>query len=213
MLKQNTNNLSYSASVIEIFLLVILLSAAYFMQFYYNELPCPLCLLQRIGFLSIAFGLLLNISNGVKPLHYGISMLGSLFTMIVSARQIFIHIAPGTGSYGPPIFGLHLYTWSFMAAAGFMFMNIVFVIMADRLKRFHFQHQKTLKSLKNIAFALLLFVAAANTVTTFLECGFKQCPDNPKHYKYASTHSDQPGKTDGLQKVGYLHFLPSQETY
>mgnify|MGYP006198665043 CR=1 FL=1 len=30
----------------------------------------------------------------------------------VSARQILLHIVPGSGSYGDAFFGLHFYTWA-----------------------------------------------------------------------------------------------------
>lgn len=188
-MRKTENELSFGVSVIEIFVVILLMGAAYFMQFFYHELPCPLCLLQRIGFLGIAFGLVLNISNGVKPLHYGISMLSSLFTMIVAVRQIFLHIIPGSGSYGPPIFGLHLYTWSFIAAAFFMFLNILLIVFSEPLSRFHLYHRQGIAVLKHVAFGFLLAVAIANTVTTFMECGFGQCPDNPVKYKYVDSSS------------------------
>lgn len=188
-MRKTENELSFGVSVIEIFIVVLLMGVAYFMQFFYHELPCPLCLLQRIGFLGIAFGLVLNISNGVKPLHYGISMLSSLFTMIVAMRQIFLHITPGSGSYGPPIFGLHLYTWSFIAAAFFMFLNILLIVFSEPLSRFHLYHRQGIAVLKHVAFGFLLAVAIANTVTTFMECGFRQCPDNPVKYKYVDSSS------------------------
>ncbi len=180
------NEVSSTASIIEIILIILLLCAAFFTQFVYHELPCPLCLLQRIGFLGIAFGLLLNISHGVKPIHYGVSMLSCLFTMIVSTRQIFLHISPGSGSYGPRIFGLHLYTWSFITAAGFMLFNILLIMLAELLSHFHIAHQKAVATIKHVTFILLMVVASINTVTTFMECGLNQCPDNPVHYKYST---------------------------
>jgi len=201
MLDRTDNELSASASVIELGMILVLLCAAFFMQFFYNELPCPLCLLQRIGFLGIAFGLLLNISYGVKPLHYGISMLSALFTMVVSVRQVFLHIAPGSGSYGPPVFGLHLYTWSFIAAAFFMFLNIALVVLAEPLKRFHVYHEKAVAILKHLAFLLLFIVAVANTVTTFMECGFGQCPDNPVKYQYTAGSDVRPGGGSEFQQA------------
>ena len=186
MIVQIKDEISSSINVLETLMIFLLLSAAFFLQFYYHELPCPLCLLQRLGFIGIAFGLMLNMSHGVKPLHYGLSMLSSLFTMVVSVRQVFLHIAPGSGSYGPPIFGLHLYTWSFIAAALFMLLNIVLVVAGDYLKRFHLRHEKAVMVLRHVAFALLFSIALANRVTTFMECGVSQCPDNPIKYKYGA---------------------------
>jgi len=185
----DNNEASRTASVIEIILIILLLSAAFFTQFVYHELPCPLCLLQRIGFIGIGFGLLLNISHGVKPIHYGVSMLSCLFTMIVSTRQIFLHISPGSGSYGPPIFGLHLYTWSFITAAAFMLINIILIILIEPFSHLHITHKKIVKTIQHIAFIFLLTIAALNTITTFMECGLRQCPDNPIHYKYVKKNT------------------------
>ncbi|MCZ6469704.1 MAG: disulfide bond formation protein DsbB, partial [Candidatus Dadabacteria bacterium] len=35
-------------------------------------------------------------------------------------------------------------------------------------------------------FFLVVLIAAVNVVTTFLECGLGQCPDNPTSYKELS---------------------------
>ncbi len=43
-----------------------IVTGAYIFQFVLHELPCPLCLLQRIGMLGAAFGLLLNVRFGLR---------------------------------------------------------------------------------------------------------------------------------------------------
>ena len=43
--------------------LVLILAFAY--QFALYELPCPLCLLQRVGFVAVGFGLGLNLLYGI----------------------------------------------------------------------------------------------------------------------------------------------------
>ncbi len=35
-------------------------------------LPCPLCLLPRIGFVMVAFGFMLNVVYGPQSRHYGV---------------------------------------------------------------------------------------------------------------------------------------------
>ena len=94
-------------------LLVIcgVLLGAYYMQFVMGEFPCPLCLLQRLGMLGVGFGAMLNLRYGVRPAHYGVSLISAVFGASVSVRQILLHIVPGTGAYGTPVLGLHLYTW------------------------------------------------------------------------------------------------------
>src|ERR1700733_10349399 len=87
---------------------------AFMIQFFFEELPCPLCLLQRVGFLFMAYGLLLNFRFGFRPSHYTIILLGAVYTSLVALRQIAINVLSTTGGYGTAIFGLHLYTWSFV---------------------------------------------------------------------------------------------------
>ena len=43
------------------------LTAALVMQFVFGELPCPLCLLQRVALVGVAYGLLLNLRFGPQP--------------------------------------------------------------------------------------------------------------------------------------------------
>ncbi|HEV2523705.1 MAG TPA: disulfide bond formation protein B, partial [Gammaproteobacteria bacterium] len=108
-------------------MLVLLL--AFLMQFVFHELPCPLCLLQRYGFLAIAFGFLLNFRFGFRPSHYSVILLSCLFTIFVALRQVALHVLPGTGSYGNAILGLHLYTWSLLLATAVLISTSILMGM------------------------------------------------------------------------------------
>src|SRR5258707_14181114 len=88
-----------------------ILLIAFGLQFGLQELPCPLCNLQRVAFVLCGFGFLLNLRFGAQPLHYGLALLGALFGLIVSGRQVLLFILPGAGAYGSPVLGLHLYSW------------------------------------------------------------------------------------------------------
>jgi disulfide bond formation protein DsbB len=201
MTQQNNLKVSAGINIMELACIFFILASAYYLQFFHHDIPCPLCLLQRIGFLFIAFGLILNISFGAKPLHYGLSMLGSLFTMIISTRQIFLHIAPGTGSYGPPLFGLHLYTWGFIAASGLMFINIILVVFYESMAKHHIKHPTIVKSVGHLVFLLLFCIATTNIVTTFMECGLKECPSDPTKYKYVKKKIVKPASNHQLHSM------------
>jgi disulfide bond formation protein DsbB len=97
--------------------LIGVLLVAYLDQFAGHDLPCPLCLLQRVAVAGVAFGMLLNLRYGPQQSGYGIMLLAALFGMAVAGRQILLHVAPGTGSYGAALYGLHFYTWSFLLFA------------------------------------------------------------------------------------------------
>lgn len=156
------------------------LLGAYTFQFALRELPCPLCLLQRWAFLGVAFGALLNLRFGNRPSHYGLSLISALFGAAVSARQMLLHITGPVG-FGTPIWGMHLYSWAFVA-----FVTAAFLIGVMLLAEGQFGEKGDAVPRKSpwywIPFGFLSLLALSNTLFTFLECGWMQCPDNPTHY-------------------------------
>src|SRR3990167_2786828 len=120
-------------NTLELIALIIVFFATFSFQFIWLELPCPLCLLQRIGTLAICIGFLLNLRFGLRPSHYGLILLSALFTALVALRQIALHVVPGTGSYGPAIFGLHMFTCSFIIS---MLVIIGTVILLNFARHF-----------------------------------------------------------------------------
>ncbi len=161
------------------------LLGAYYIQFVEGEYPCPLCLLQRLAMLGVAFGAMLNLRFGIRTRHYGVSLLSAVFGASVSIRQILLHIDPSDSGYGSPILGLHLYTWAFI-----IFAVAILLIGVMMFFETQFKDSSEDRSAKSIGwfvkavFFLVVLIAASNVVTTFLECGFGQCPDNPVSYKY-----------------------------
>ncbi len=92
----------------------VVLAVAFYYQFVLGELPCPLCALQRVGFLVAGVALILNLRSGRAPTHYGLVLLTAVAAGSASLRQIALHVVPGSGSYGSALFGLHFYTWAFV---------------------------------------------------------------------------------------------------
>ena len=101
-------------SIVGLVGVVIILGAALFMQFFYKEQPCPLCLLQRVAFINIGIALLLNVRFRNKASHWAIAILSACAGIAVSLRQISLHINDPVG-FGSAVFGLHMYTWCFIA--------------------------------------------------------------------------------------------------
>jgi disulfide bond formation protein DsbB len=62
-------------------------------QLWFRDLPCPLCILQRVGFIAAGFGIALNLMFGPRPSHYGLAIVGAVAGGVVSARQILLNIA------------------------------------------------------------------------------------------------------------------------
>lgn len=185
----NIHKLADEINLLDIAAITFIVLAASILQFVLKELPCPLCLLQRVGLLTISIGFAMNLRLGIKPSHYAISILAAIFTAAVSLRQVLLHILPNSEPYGRLVFGISLYGWVFIIAVCFI-IGIPFTQLFDKqFKRRNNNDSKLLRGVTSIVFFLLFLVVALNIVTTYLQCGLKQCPDNPKTYKLI--HSQQ----------------------
>lgn len=156
-----------------VFTICGILMGGYIYQFIKHEEPCPLCMLQRLAMFGVAAGVLLNLRFGFKEEHYGLDLLASFFGLIVSLRQIALHVCPQFPTFGEPILNYDLYVWSF-----FVFMCSIFATSV--LLMIHlFIHQKPARPVwafwDKLAFALVLLLALANTITTLIQCGLSPC--------------------------------------
>ena len=176
-----TPALSLRLNALGLFAISAVLLFAFADQFFLNDLPCPLCILQRAAFVVAGFGLALNLRFGPRPSHYAVMIIGALAGATIAGRQILIHIVPGTGSYGGALLGLHFYSWAFV-----IFMLIVLgtavMLWFDGQFAGGEDAAKRLTGLSLAAFALFTLLALGNGVATVLECAGGLCPDNPTHY-------------------------------
>lgn len=99
-----TESLARQLNALGAIAISLVLAFAFYSQFINAELPCPLCLLQRVGFIAVLFGLLCNIIYGPRSLHYSFMLLGALFGAAVALRQVALHVIPGTPFYGDPFY-------------------------------------------------------------------------------------------------------------
>ena len=176
-------------NIIDVFGISVIILIAFILQFSLNELPCPLCLLQRLGLLAMGFGFLLNVHYHARPSHYSLSLLAAAVTAFAASRQVFLHIVPGTGNYGDALFGLHLYTWVFIATTvAIIYISIVLSFWPQYTEKnldieaIEEPKSPRVKYFAHAVFILFLGITLANVVNVFLECGWQECPDNPIHY-------------------------------
>lgn len=178
------NKLDKLCHILELVGVISILLVAFVFQMVYRELPCPLCLYQRLGFFGIALGFLLNLRFGFRPSHYAVVILSALYTSFVALRQIALHVVPGTGSYGDPVFGFHLYTWSFIIAM-LILASTTFLMSVDRQYLTPHIGNGKFKAVVHILFATTVLLLGLNVGTVYLECGFKTCPENPTSYHFS----------------------------
>lgn len=171
-------------NILEILGIYLILIFALGFQIILHDLPCPLCLLQRIGFFGIALGLLMNLRFGLHPSHYSIALVSALFTSFVALRHIALHIVPGTGTYGQSFLGLHLYTWSFITAVIVLLYTSI-VLGIDRQYEISsdkpYQNNVSIQIRSHwITYLLIAFTGLlllANLVSLLIQCGVGVCPE------------------------------------
>jgi disulfide bond formation protein DsbB len=129
-----TRTRAIALNTLSLYALSLILAAAFAAQLLLHELPCPLCLLQRVLFATLAIGPILNIRWGPRPSHYALSLLAAVAGMMVSTRQILLHILPGDAGYGSALLGYHYYTWALIgfAAAVVVLAAICCLIASSR---------------------------------------------------------------------------------
>ena len=169
----------------------VLSGAMFFFQFTMNEMPCPLCITQRMGMMVSSLGavfiLVQSLRGTLSPSGFmtglGFSIVGALLGAFMSARQILLHILPGDPGYGTAVFGLHLYTWALVSF-------VVVLVFAGVLLTFGTEFMPvapTARMARTIVWIIIwIFVAtvAINLVVVFVEEGFNlYLPDNPVRYE------------------------------
>lgn len=73
-----TQTRAIALNALSLYAVALVLAAAFAAQLVLHELPCPLCLLQRILFATLAIGPILNIRFGPRPSHYALSLLAAV---------------------------------------------------------------------------------------------------------------------------------------
>jgi disulfide bond formation protein DsbB len=176
-----TRSLAVTLNALGLCAIALVLAAAFAAQLILDELPCPLCLLQRLQFALLAIGPILNVRYGPRPSHYAASLLVAAAGAAFAMRQILLHIMPGDPGYGSALLGYHYYTWAFIGFAVSIVL-IAAVLLFDR----QFEEDGApprADAFAQIAVWLVIALTALNVVSTVLECGFAACPDNPVKYE------------------------------
>ncbi|NIE73633.1 disulfide bond formation protein B [Pantoea sp. Ap-967] len=163
-----------------------LLLDAFFYQLVLGELPCAFCNLIRVCLMLLGSGLLLNRVFGINPWNYVLSAFGALIGSLLSLLFMFAKAPAWTKPTGSAIFGLHMYTWTFMVfTAAIMFCLIMAVLYARRDTQVSEPSSLAARpKAHGLIIGVFVALVAANLVSAFLQNGFDHfMAGGQQHYR------------------------------
>jgi disulfide bond formation protein DsbB len=178
-----TRSFAVTLNALGLYAVALVLAAAFAAQLLLHELPCPLCLLQRIQFAVLAVGPIMNIRWGPRPSHYALSLFAAAAGAAFSTRQVLLHIMPGDAGYGTALFGYHYYTLALMGFAAAIVLLAAMLLFDRQFEKIGAPPPLAPGMFATAAVWLVIGLTALNVVSTLLECGFAACADNPVVYE------------------------------
>jgi disulfide bond formation protein DsbB len=175
------------AATVNVWVLVLILAAAFGFQLIAGEPPCPLCVVQRIALMMCALGplsMLRQARNGVLVVRdvavgSGISIISALLGAVVSTRQVLLHILPGDPGFGAPFLGLHLYTWCLIAFVGQIAASGLMLIGSTWLE----EEKRIAWRMTSVTAGAFVFIVMGNLLSVIAEAGFNwDLPSDPAGY-------------------------------
>ena len=184
--------------------MVGMLAGGFWVQVVRSEMPCPLCMAQRMALTLAAIGpawVLLQCRfghrDGASMLVRGmaVSALGAMAGLIIGTRQILLHILPGDTGYGTPVLGLALYIWVVIACLAILLITSITILLHDRLEP---RPVSSLNPFTAVSLWLLAILTIGNAGSAFLESGFSLfLPGNPTGYQLFGLLGELAGQFSG----------------
>lgn len=172
--------LNYIYLLLMMLVIAGILTAAMTMQYAYGELPCPLCLLERLALFGVCFGIMQNFRHGFSYQNTGFSLIFAIFLLIVAARQTLLDIYPRPGHeyIGSAIFGIHMPVWSIIIALTILiaYAAKMCVVGGDEyLNKADVRTYPLICRLAQILSLYVIVICAINFVPVIVQCGFGEC--------------------------------------
>ena len=172
--------LNYAYLSLVMFVIAGILTMAMTLQYANGELPCPLCLLERVAMLGVCFGIMLNLRRGFSYQNTAFSLLSAIFLLIVSVRQSLLDIYPRPGHeyIGSAIFGIHMPVRSIIIALSLLTAYAIKLAILGGDEYLREAELADFPAISKIASVLSLYVIAICVVdlaSVMLQCGLGEC--------------------------------------
>jgi len=175
------------AATVNVWVLVLILTAAFAFQLIAGEPPCPLCVVQRIALMMCALGPLYMLRQARDrvltsrdvTVGSGIAIISALLGATTSTRQVLLHILPGDKGFGTPFLGLHLYTWCLIAFISQIAASGLMLIGSAWLK----EEERVAWRVASVTARAFVVIVVANLLSVIAEAGFNwDLPSDPVGY-------------------------------
>ena len=154
-----------------------ILTVAMVLQYQGGEIPCPLCLLQRVAMFGVCFGIIAHFRYGPSSRNDGLCMLFALFLLIVSARQTLLDIYPRPGHeyIGSAIFGLHMPVWSIVIAVAILLAFAIKLAVLGEPQDGKARSSQMLDKPAGLLGLYVILLCAINFISVIAQCGLGAC--------------------------------------
>jgi disulfide bond formation protein DsbB len=172
--------LNYTYLLLVMFVIAGILTAAMTLQYVNGELPCPLCLLERVAMLGVCFGIMLNFRHGFSYQNTGFSLLFAIVLLVISVRQSLLDIYPRPGHeyIGSAIFGIHMPVWSIIIALALLIAYAIKLAILggdEYLREADVGEFPAIGSIADILSIYVIALCLINLVSVVLQCGLGEC--------------------------------------
>jgi disulfide bond formation protein DsbB len=147
------------------------------MQYAFGELPCPLCLLQRVALFGVCFGIVQGFRSGRFGRNEGVSLLFAAVLLVVSARQTLLDIypRPGHAYIGTAVFGIHMPVWSVLIAVALIFAFALKHALFGSRDSYDVPPTPALARSAQKLGAYVVLICAVNFISVVIQCGLGEC--------------------------------------
>jgi disulfide bond formation protein DsbB len=154
-----------------------ILTAAMVIQFVDRDIPCPLCLLQRVAMFGCCFGLIHQLRGGDSQRGAGIGLVFSVLLLVISARQTLLDLfpRPGHAYVGGAVFGVHMPVWSVFIAVALLLGFAVRLAIFGGPRAASGAEGSILRRLTYCLGVYVVIIFGINCLSVLVQCGFGEC--------------------------------------
>ena len=157
--------------------LAAILTVAMGFQYIGGEIPCPLCLLQRVAMFGICFSIVRPVRGGYDARNVGVALIWSLFLLLVSVRQVLINIVarPGHAYPGSAVFGVHMPVWSVIIAFAVLLTFAATLALFDGTRLSAEAPSIISRRVGSVAALYVIALCLINLASVIAQCGLGAC--------------------------------------